>query len=134
MQYGGLPIFGFLALMFAPPAYAQTVDTALWDQSSLDVNLDPGNIAAITQDGTRNRASINQAYAGLTTGNGNTATVIQQGSYNSAKISQRGQSETATVEQYGSSLKAEIIQTKDNSGIMIKQIGSGGPPARVIQR
>jgi hypothetical protein len=134
MKYGGLPVLGILALLLAQSAHAQTVETGLWDRSSLDVNLDPGNIATITQDGMRNRASINQAYAGLTTGNGNTATVVQQGSHNSAKISQRGQNETATVEQYGSSLKAEIIQTKDNTGIMIKQIGSGGPPARVIQR
>jgi hypothetical protein len=134
MNYAGLPLFALLAMVCTQSATAQTAETMLWDQSSLDISLDPGNAATITQDGKHNRASIIQAYAGLTAANGNTAAIIQQGSYNTAKISQRGQNETATVEQYGASLKAEIIQTKDNSGIMIKQIGNGGPPARVIQR
>lgn len=96
--------------------------------------LMPGNAAAIQQNGSFNRASVEQqailgAYPNVTsiqqTGDYDTANVTQTGSQNVVSITQHGSHDTAIVQQNGSHLSVQITQWGNGGSVGVTQSGVG---------
>ncbi len=132
-------LVGWLLLMSAAPqASAQDIV----DMTQIDIM--PGSIAGVIQQGDRNQASIDQRAVASgaadlqnralisQTGDDNEASITQEGSSNSADISQNGSDNEAAIVQRNVGSNAQLQQSGNGLGVRIEQFGAGAPGSTPI--